>query len=172
MAASFKHPRGTRAALNTLAGANGLIPYQIYYISDESRLAMATANNSYIVFSQDTDIAIPFIIDGGGATIASNSKVDLPDFPFAATIQRWTITADQSSSAVVDILRSTYANFPTMASIAGTAKPTLSSVQKAQNTTLTGWGNTALAKGDVLRANVDSVTSAQRLAVTLWVRRA
>ncbi len=43
----LRHPRGTRAALNTLAAASGLQVGQIYLITDESRIAIATAINAY-----------------------------------------------------------------------------------------------------------------------------
>ena len=47
MAAFYKYPRGPRANLDTLAGSSGLIPYQAYWITDEFRLAIATATNAY-----------------------------------------------------------------------------------------------------------------------------
>jgi hypothetical protein len=110
-----------------------------------------------------------FSIDGGGVDIVAGQRIDF-EMPFAGTVTRWTIVADVAGSAVVDILRSTYANFPTMASISGTEKPTLSSAQKGQDTALTTW-TTAIAAGDILRANVDSATSVKRLTVTLWITR-
>ena len=42
-----QHKRGTRADLNTLAAANGLLVGQIYFITDESRIAVATAVGAY-----------------------------------------------------------------------------------------------------------------------------
>ena len=79
------------------------------------------------------------------------------------------ITADQAGSAVVDILRSTYAAFPTTVSIAGTDKPTLTSAQKNQDLTLTGWGNTAINPGDIIQANLNSVTTVTQIFVTLGI---
>jgi len=57
-----------------------------------------------------------------------------------------------------------------MASIAGTAKPTLSSVQKNRTTTLTGW-TTAITAGDILEFNVDSVATVVRVTLSLTVTR-
>jgi hypothetical protein len=131
--------------------------------------ALTRSSDSSQAFSPAT-AAIVFVIDGGGVVIAANQTVDLPDLPAGATITGWTITADVSTTSVVDIQRSTYANFPgSIASIAGTDKPSLTTAQKAQDTTLTGWGNATLAQGDCLRAIVSSNNNAKRITVTLRV---
>lgn len=169
MSAFYLHPRGTKAALDTLAAANGLKANQIYYLTDVGKLALATAVNAYVTFTKDGTRGIPFQIDGGGAVIAANQTIDLPDLPAGATIVGWTITSDVSTTAVVDIQRATYANYPTFASIAGTDKPSLTAAQKAQDLTLTGWGSTALAQGDVLRAIATSNNNATRITVTLRI---
>lgn len=111
-----------------------------------------------------------FVIDGGGATITTGIKGDLPPLDFACTINTVTLLADQSGSIVIDIWKDTYANFPpTVAdTIAASAKPTISTAVKSQDATLTGW-TTALAAGDVLRFNVDSITSCQRVVIGLKV---
>lgn len=114
---------------------------------------------------------INVIIDGGGAAITTGVKADLL-IPYAATITAARLLADQSGSIVVDIWKDTYANFPpTVAdSITASAKPTLSSAQKSEDTTLTGW-TTALAAGDYLRFNVDSATTVQRVTLALTITR-
>lgn len=57
---AVQHKRGTRAALNALAAANGLLVGQIYLISDEAgRIAVATATNAYTTYVQgSTRIAV------------------------------------------------------------------------------------------------------------------
>lgn len=111
-----------------------------------------------------------FIIDGGGATITTGVKGDLGPFDFAGTIQAVTLLADQSGSIVVDIWKDTYANYPPVVgdSITASAKPTITTATKSQDATLTGW-STALAAGDTLRFNVDSITTCQRVVVALKV---
>lgn len=47
-----QHKRGTRAALNALASANGLLPGQIYLITDEARIAIALSVNTYEVYAK------------------------------------------------------------------------------------------------------------------------
>ena len=112
-------------------------------------------------------IAITFIIDGGGSVITTGVKGYL-EIPFACTITQVTTLADQSGSIVVDIWKDTYANFPPAVAdtITASAKPTLSSAQKAQDSTLTGW-TTAIAAGDILAFNVDSITTCERVTISI-----
>jgi len=115
---------------------------------------------------------IEIIIDGGGSAITTGVKGDV-QIPFAMTVTEWTMLADQSGSNVTDIWMDTYANFPpTVAdTITGSDKPAISSATKGQSTALTGW-TTALPSGSVLRYNVDSNTTIQRLTLSLRGTRA
>lgn len=92
--------------------------------------------------------------------------------PFACEVLGWTVLGTVSGSIVVDVWRDTVANFPPTVgdSIAGTGKPTVSSATSATGN-VTGWSSTALAKDDILRFNVDSVTSFTQVTVSLTVRR-
>lgn len=114
-----------------------------------------------------------WIIDGGGAEITTGIKGDLGPIPFACTILEVSMLADQSGSIVVDVWKDTYANAPPTDadSITASAPPTISVATKSQDSTLTGW-TTAIAAGDVLRFNVDSVTTIERVTIALKVRRA
>lgn len=118
----------------------------------------------------DTTV-IAFVIDGGGSTITTGVKGDLP-VPFGCTITEWTLLADQSGSIVVDIWKDTYANYPpTVAdTITASAKPTISTATKGQSSTLTGW-TTTITAGDTLRFNVDSITTCTRVVLALKVTR-
>lgn len=119
----------------------------------------------------DTDIAITFIIDGGGSAITTGQKGHL-EIPFACTIQQVTMLADQSGSIVVDIWKDTYANFPPTDadSITAAAPPTITTAQKSQDGTLTNW-ITAIATGDILAFNVDSATTITRVTISLEVTK-
>lgn len=114
---------------------------------------------------------VNFLIDGGGAVIATGLKGDLV-IDFACTITKWTLLADQSGSIVVDIWKDSYANFPPVVGdvITASAKPTLTSAAKGQSAALTGW-TTAIAAGDVLRFNVNSAATVQRVLLALTVAR-
>ena len=54
---------------------------------------------------------LTFVIDGGGAAIATGIKGDL-EIPFACTINQVTLLADQSGSIVVDIWKDTLRQLP------------------------------------------------------------
>lgn len=114
---------------------------------------------------------LTFIIDGGGSTITTGVKGDL-EIPFGCTITRATLLADQSGSIVIDIWKDTYANYPpTIAdTITASAKPTLSTAIKSQDSTLTGW-TTTITAGDTLRFNVDSITTCTRVTLSLKITR-
>lgn len=116
-------------------------------------------------------LAIPFIVDGGGNTFATGIKGDL-QIPFDCEIEEWTILLDATGSIEFDIWKDTYANYPpTVAdSITGSAKPTVTTAVKATSDVLTGW-TTTISAGDILRFNVDSVTSATRATLSLKVKR-
>lgn len=111
-------------------------------------------------------ISVQFV---GG--ISANDIRDI-QVPYACTVLGWSIFGTVSGSIVVDIWRDTVANFPPTVgdSIAGTGKPTVTTATYATGNT-TGWGSTALAKDDILRFNVDSVTSFTQVTVSLTVQR-
>jgi hypothetical protein len=120
--------------------------------------------------------AVGLVIDGGGSAITTGVKGFLR-VPFACTITGVTLLSTDASatagSIVIDIWKDTYANYPpTVAdTITASAKPTLSSANKSENTTLTGW-TTSVAAGDVLGFNVDSVATMTRVALMLTVQAA
>ena len=116
--------------------------------------------------------AIGYAIDGGGAAIVTGLLGGSLRVPFSGTINSVTLLADQTGSIVVDIWKDSYASYPpTVAdSICASAKPTLSSAEKSEDTTLTGW-TTAIAAGDILRFNVDSVSTVQNVTIILKVTK-
>ena len=116
-----------------------------------------------------TDGAFEIIIDGAGVAITTGINGDI-ECPFAGTITGWRLFADQAGSIVIDIWKDTYANFPPVDadSICAAALPTLAGVAKNESAGLSGW-TTAFAKGDVLRFNVDSITTCTRVTLSLTV---
>jgi hypothetical protein len=117
------------------------------------------------------DTAVTVVIDGGGSAITTGVKGDV-SVPFAGTILGVRLLGDQTGSIVVDIWKDTYANYPPTAadSIAASAKPTLSSATKSEDTGLTGW-TTSISAADILRFNVDSASTVTRVTLVLTVRR-
>ena len=119
---------------------------------------------------------IIYVIDGNGAVPTTGIKGQIP-ITFGFSINTVYLLADQSGSCVVDIWASTFANFnlptaPTAAnSICGTDFPTLSSANKLQDSTLTGWTKSFVAP-TILVFNLQSATTITRLTIGLAVTRA
>lgn len=115
--------------------------------------------------------SVQFVIDGGGSAITTGVKGDIR-FPFACTITKVSVLADQSGSIVLDLWKDTYANYPpTVAdTITASAKPTLSSATKAEDSTLTGWTK-PIAAGSSIRVNVDSITTITRAVLVIEYQR-
>lgn len=120
----------------------------------------ATSAAASLAAMDDAEIAMT--IDGGGGVIAAGKKGAI-EIPFNCTIDRWTITADQSGSITIDINKSTYSGYPTTTSITASATPAISSAQKAQSSTLTGW-TTSLSAGEILEFEVDATPTSITLA--------
>lgn len=128
-----------------------------------------TAANTWSL--DDGTTTINFIKDGGGDTLSTGIAGDI-EIPFACTITGVTLLADQSGSIVIDLWKDTYANFPPTDadSITASAVPTISSATKSTDTTLTGW-TTSVSAGDIIRVNIDSVTTITRITLSLKVKR-
>lgn len=108
------------------------------------------------------------VVIGTGSAVPGTGSWGQINVPYSFTVTGWTITANASGSAVVDILAWTHANFPgSLSSICGSIKPTLSSAQKNQNLTLTGWGSFNIPANSEIQFNLDPVTTCERINVTL-----
>lgn len=138
--------------------------------TDFSTAADARISASSLV-SAGRNGVIGITIDGGGSAITTGVK-GYVEVPYACTITGWTLVADQSGSIVIDVWKDTYANAPpTVAdTIAGSEKPTLASVQKNQDLTLSTWTTTVTA-GDIIGFNVDSASTVTRVTLTLKVTK-
>ena len=114
---------------------------------------------------------ITFDFDGGTSALVSGLKSRMP-VAFDCIIEEATLVADATGSIVIDLWKDTYANYPpTVAdTITAAAKPTLSSAIKTTDSTLTGW-TTTITAGDVLIANIDSVSGITQAILTLKVQR-
>jgi len=146
---------------------NASVPKRLAKGSQYQRLKMGAAEPGW----GDEILTITFIIDGGGAVITTGQKGHL-EIPFACSIIQATMLADQSGSIVVDIWKDSYANAPpdNADSITAAAPPTITTAQKSQDSTLTGWTK-AIAAGDILAFNVDSCTTITRVTISLKVKK-
>jgi len=135
--------------------------------------------NSYTNFDEDNMLnasdlvrdAIEFVISSSAA-ITTGIKGDI-EVPYNCVIQRATVLADQSCSAVIDFWVDSYANYPPdntdSITDAGTSL-TISAATKAQDTSMTSW-TTSLTAGDIIRYNIDSNDNATRLTISLVVEK-
>ena len=111
---------------------------------------------------------IGIVIDGGAAVPSTGIKGYIL-FPVAGTIIGWRIIGDVTGSAVVDVQKIAYgATLPT-ASIAASAKPTLTSAKVNKDDTLTGW-TTAITADDLFAFVLNSISTITKLTVELVVR--
>lgn len=159
---------GGRFGDTLTSGSNaGLVAIQA--LAGTTGVLRKTAADVYSL--DDGTTALIFEKDGNGSVLATGIQGD-SQVPFACTITGITVLADQSGSLVLDVWKDTYANYPpTVAdTITAAAKPTLSTATKTTDTTLTGW-TTALAAGDTIRFNLDSITTITRMTVILKVKR-
>jgi hypothetical protein len=163
-----RHPLGTVVPHDSFLG---LTDTPTSYTGQAGKSSRVNSAENGLEFWDNTIAAIAFIIDGGGSAITTGQKGHL-EIPFKCEIERVTLLADQVGSVVIDIWKDTYANFPPTSadSICGSAKPTLSSAQKYQDSTLTGWTKTINA-GDILAFNVDSAATVTRVTLALKVKK-
>lgn len=154
--------------LNSSAAKHGLLP-KLSGVTTEflnGTGAWATPASGITIRRQVT-----LIIDGGGSAITTGFK-GIISLPMAGTWKKWRIlsidSATTSGSIVIDVWKDTYINYPPAVAdtITGSAKPTLSSANKAESSVLTGW-NTAFSAGDILGFNVDSITAVTKISLAL-----
>ena len=105
-----------------------------------------------------------------GSSLTTSVDVIYIPVPYTGTITKATILGNTTGSAVVDVWKDTYANYPpTVAdTIAASAKPTLSSASKNTDSTLTGW-NTSVTAGDVFGLKLESVSGLTTVTVLLEI---
>jgi hypothetical protein len=164
--------RGT-AALRPLSTA--VAPGTLYFSTDTKVTERCSNDGSAWETFADVPAAVAAplykvtaIFDGGGVAPTAGSKVRV-SIPVAGNIVRVRLLADVAGNAVVDISKSTYALYPTVASIVAAAKPTLAAVIKNEDVTLTGWTVAVLA-GDTLVFNLDSASTLTWLNCELFIQ--
>jgi hypothetical protein len=114
--------------------------------------------------SNERDFVIAVVLGDGVQTLTTGVKGYL-EVPVDCYLTGWRIVADASGSCVIGIWRSNYAGFPPTSAglILSSAKPTLSSAQKNQNTSQ----RLLLNKGDWLAFNVESASTVKQVTLSL-----
>ena len=107
----------------------------------------------------------------GAAVIPTGIAHYAVELPFAGVWTSNRLLADQSGSMTITIKKSTYSGYAgSLTSIVASAKPTLSSAIKSEDTTLTGW-TTTFSAGDILRFEVDTASTVTKATLSLRFRR-
>jgi hypothetical protein len=116
---------------------------------------------------------INFNMDGAGSVLSSGTQ-GFVTVPFTCTLNQWVLVADVTGTLSVDVRRTTYANWSLASlvlgnsSIVGTEKPTLSSVSKNQDTTITTWSG--ITAGDILTFHIDATpTNVTKATLMLYM---
>jgi hypothetical protein len=148
---------------------------------DDTKLASNAVSNGKIadnavtaakMDSNTKTATIGTFIDGGDEVLTTGIKGYI-SVPFNCTITEWLLFSNNSGSGgvVVDVLKSSYSEFPPQNSICGGSKPSLTGgATKNSSSTLTSW-TTTLTQGDVLALNIDSVTTMTKLTIQLFVTK-
>jgi hypothetical protein len=116
-----------------------------------------------------------FVFDGQGG-VPSVGAISYIIFPSAATIGNWTMFAFDvngapvTGSCVLDLWKVNYSSYPPTVTntITASAKPTISSDNKNQSSTLTGW-TTSISANDTLAARINSISTATKIVLFLEV---
>lgn len=149
VAGTLSDPAGTIIGSSQLSPVAGKV---IYYDANKS---LANGPNKAAV--ELVPVVFPVGVASGAVATGVWHQFQVP---WACTITKWTVTAEQSGSIQFDIWKDTDANFPptNVDTITASAKPLLSLARKNSSSTLTGW-TTSVAAGDWLFINVDSATT-------------
>jgi hypothetical protein len=86
--------------------------------------------------------------------------------PYGGSITGWDILGNVSGSISIDLKKSTYSGFPINTSVTSTNYMTLSSQQKNNNSTLTGWSVT-FSSTDIYEFLVNSASTVTRVNVVV-----
>jgi len=147
--------------------------------STASNISTSTTNFNNNLSSADTTVQLALdTLDNInkttsiGVSFTNNSKILSPNtsvslsVPYDCTVTEWDCFSANTGTFVADIRKSTYAGYPSVSSIAGSDKPTLSSQYKNTSTTLTGWSK-VLLNGDVLMFDIEQATMSGTVTVQL-----
>lgn len=105
------------------------------------------------------------VVLGDGVRVLPTGVLGYVEVPVTCYLTGWRIVADAAGSCVIGIWSDTYANFPPTSAdlILSSAKPTLSSAQKNENTSQ----RLMLNKGNWLAFNVESASTVKQVTLSL-----
>ena len=120
--------------------------------------------------AQITNESEILIIIGDGESVIPTGVAGDVQVRFPCNISEYSLLAEPSGSIKVDIWKDVYSNRPPTDAdtICGGNDPEIVSGTGVEDTVLTGWTKT-IAKGDILRFNVDSCSLVKRATLSLLV---
>lgn len=121
-----------------------------------------------LVTTADLTRTINYVIDGNPNVIGTGVKGQVT-IDVTGIIESWTLVSDVPGNLVVDVKKTTYQNYPSFSSIAGTEKPTLTLQSKNKDDGLSTW-NTILNAGDILRFEVESCDSIKQFMLAMKLK--
>lgn len=123
-------------------------------------------NSSYTIKIGNANLkntGVTFVVDGGASVPSTGVKL-YTVVPYGVKFTNWYITANASGSLNVTIAKTSYSSFPS--SFTDQLNMVLSSQQKNSGTT-----TFTAAAGDVLRINLNSISTIKRFEITLYAER-
>jgi len=122
-------------------------------------------------YLQNPYYEIPVII-GSRLGVPETGVVGSARIPYRIKITGYSMLANQVGSAILDILKDSYDNYPPTSgdTICGGNYPTLLSAQKGIQSNLTGW-TLIIEAGEILYFVLSSVTTIQQLEFTLMAQK-
>lgn len=144
----------------------------VYYDS-ANNLLRAYINGAWVSLGAggaSSNYRLSFTIDGGGSAVSSTGLQKYLSIPVTGTINRVRVLADQPGDIIYDLWNDSWANRPptVVDSITAAAKPTLSSAQFYEDTTLTGW-STGVTIGDLMAVAIDSVGTLTWAVIEIFI---
>lgn len=106
---------------------------------------------------------------GDGVNVpAANTKAYIARMPTAGNITSWSVTADASGSATIDVQKATASATPSFASIVGGGtKPGISSAQASVGNAPASWAGTGFSATDMLMFNLSTIATCKRVVLNL-----
>ena len=114
------------------------------------------------------DDIITCYIDASPDLIAVGKKA-YKVIPYNCSVTGWYVVASSSGTIAWDIKKSTFASYPTTATIISGSSPKLTAQSKNSNISITGWS--PLSAGDVIDFHISSNTDITNSGLFLKVRR-
>ena len=117
----------------------------------------------------DLTRTVNFVLDNGSIDITAGSKGYL-NIDVTGEIESWMLVSENTGTIVVDIFKTTYAQFPNgFTSIVGSEFPRLTNQAKNKDDNLSTW-NTQITAGDILDFRVSSCSGITKCSVFLRLK--